>query len=382
MTTPQPSTIPTTTTTTTTEVQQSSLEQIAQLLLQKRGKLIDHINTISISTLTNNNQPITTTTTSTTSSSSSLSSTTDQTTLFKLNIELAKEKTRLSELQNLVRELEQGKGGFEITTVDVLLEERASLEETIEQRLQQRKKKRGLVSNETTTTSEEIVIENQDRLNAIILDRGIKRIQLNDFAEQMKIFRLGGISCFSVAGREEDLGLRFESTSDGFYLDRHYVILSKNLSVHRHGLPFFIPIRDIEKQFLPHNPMGFAKRVSRYLHAWCARDVANKRLSYVLSSHNIQVKCSTARDVMTISPNIIGYALPAKCGPSMESLQFIYTSLLDIVPSKAILIFSGHVVGETYNLEINITNTSTLVQPFNLVQEFQRIMEVVDWDEV
>lgn len=247
--------------------------------------------------------------------------------------EIAALEARRDALYARVLELET-KGTTRVATVNDVLRERVTLEESAAERLERRKRARGVAADENEgqqdSASSRLQLEGEDRLGSLILDLARKRAQLSELGAALAAYRLGGFSAFSVAGRPDDLGLRFDVTWGGQFEDPCYVILSRELAVHRHSVPYFVPLEDLAREFLPRDPVGFARRVSRYMCAYAGRGLARDDLARAFSGEGV-VNTSDARDVVTLS----GHRFTTRVtGIAVRSFKFVFDDLLDVAPAR------------------------------------------------
>lgn len=89
-------------------------------------------------------------------------------------------------------------------------------------------------------------------------------------------YRLAGRSTFSV-GEEGLLGVCLETATAGKFHEPYYVILRlEPLSVHKHTMPYFVPVEAIAKNHLEKSVSDFLDEVSEYVQAFVMRREALK----------------------------------------------------------------------------------------------------------
>jgi len=218
---------------------------------------------------------------------------------------------------------------YRITTVGKVVQERIRLEKIEQSKLDYIKRARG-------TDAEQLPAEREAaKRSRIHGDQALKRARVLKLHERVTSFRLAGVSCFSVGGRPNDLGLRFDATWGGHYFDeKYYVILTgTHLQIHRHSLPYFIPVDDLAKAFLPLDPGQFCRRVSRFICAFAGRRVLAEQLAKDFSGR-ASVSYSASLDIITVAGR-----LKAKGEIPVHSVQLKFDNVLDLIPSKADVCF-------------------------------------------
>ena len=163
-----------------------------------------------------------------------------------------------------------------------------------------------------------------------------KRARMTELSSTASLFRLAGVSLFSVSGRPRDVGVRFDATWGGVFVDRFYVLLSARMRVHRHSLPHFVPVSDLEAAHLPHDAPSFVRAVSRYVTALAARTVEIDKLSAALEG-TATVQASEARDVVRVSSR----RFQSKSPYAIDAFTFRYGDLLALVPNTVRAEFRG-----------------------------------------
>jgi len=84
-------------------------------------------------------------------------------------------------------------------------------------------------------------------------------------------YRLAGRSTFSV-GEEGLLGVCLETATAGKFYEPYYVILRlEPLSVHKHTMPYFVPVDEIARNHLEKSVSDFLDEVSEYVQAFVMR---------------------------------------------------------------------------------------------------------------
>jgi hypothetical protein len=227
---------------------------------------------------------------------------------------------------------------YNITTVGKVVQDRMKLDRKEKLNIDYIKRARGLpVAEEDSTAAEKRVEEKSQFSNQRkeFDQKTFKRSRLLKLGEKVKSFRLAGISCFSVGGRPNDLGLRFDPTYNGHYLDEKFycILTGKDLSIFRHSLPYFIPIEDLAKAFLPSDPSQFCRRVSRYVCAFAGRKILAEQLMRDFQG-KATVDSSVSFDVITLTGRLV-----AKKNIPVHSVQLKFDSVLELIPNKADVTF-------------------------------------------
>ncbi|CAG8595540.1 16564_t:CDS:2, partial [Dentiscutata erythropus] len=98
-----------------------------------------------------------------------------------------------------------------------------------------------------------------------------KRRECDDF---LRAYRLTGKTIFSL--KENRVGLRFETFYGGKYREPYYVILSQNeengqLGIFKHTIPHFIPLNELESDYLNKDIDKFINSLDDYLQAFVTR---------------------------------------------------------------------------------------------------------------
>jgi hypothetical protein len=214
---------------------------------------------------------------------------------------------------------------LQITTVGRVVQARVDLEKHEKRKIEYIKQARGV-------QDASVLGDHQSRANEAA---ALKRGRVLKLSERISSFRLTGISCFSVGGRPDDIGLRFDATWGGHYLDeKYYVILSgAALTVFRHSLPYFIPIEELARAFLPVDPGQFCRRVSRYVCAYAGRRVLAEQLSRDYFG-KAKLEFSESLDIITLTGR-----LRAKNDQPVHSVQLKFADVLDLIPHKADVFF-------------------------------------------
>ena len=214
---------------------------------------------------------------------------------------------------------------FRLTTVGKVVQDRVQLEKLEKEKVDYIKRARGVDESRISK-------DQQTRANE---ENALRRGRVLKLAERVISFRLAGVSCFSVGGRPNDLGLRFDATWGGHYFDeKYYVVLSgASLTVHRHSLPYFIPVEELARGFLPFDPGQFCRRVSRYVCAFAGRRVLAEQLARDFFG-KATVETSESLDVITLTGR-----LRAKGNRPVHSVQLKFESMLDLIPHKANVFF-------------------------------------------
>jgi len=214
---------------------------------------------------------------------------------------------------------------YQITTVGKVVHDRVQLEKIEREKLEYIKFARGM--------DDALVSHNQQlkKHEEVALRRG----RVLRLSERLTAFRLAGVSCFSVGGRPNDLGLRFDATWGGHYFDeKYYVVLTgSNLALHRHSLPYFIPLEELARSFLPFDPSQFCRRVSRYVCAFSGRRVLAEQLARDFFG-KATVETSESLDVITLTGH-----LKAQRNRKVHSVQLKFENVMDIIPHKANVFF-------------------------------------------
>ncbi|CAG8634910.1 6186_t:CDS:2 [Cetraspora pellucida] len=129
---------------------------------------------------------------------------------------------------------------------------------------------RDIISKENFEIPSTINFEIQEKIVQEML-RVSKRRECEEF---LRAYRLTGKTIFTL--KENRVGLRFETFYGGQYREPYYVILSQDeendqLSVFKHTIPHFIPLNELESDYLNKDLDKFVNSLHDYLQAFVTR---------------------------------------------------------------------------------------------------------------
>ena len=281
----------------------------------------------------------------------------------KNEIALIKNQVEQARLEREALLFSSSRANYKIMNVGKVIQERMKLQDVEAKRLEYIKQARGEI--ETHTISRRLEEKS-------LAEQALKRSRIIKLGEHLNSFRLAGISCFSVGGRPQDLGFRFDATYGGQYLEeKYYVILhGPTLEIHRHSLPFFVPIEELARAFLPFDPGQFCRRISRYVCAYAGRRILSDQMATDFLGR-ASVEASTCYDVIKVTGR-----LEARGGIPVHSVQLKFENLLDLIPNKADVTFlrgNGEIVAKKVILDRIPTDVSS-IRFFNYSAYIQSVL--------
>ncbi|CAG8665254.1 18592_t:CDS:2, partial [Racocetra persica] len=129
---------------------------------------------------------------------------------------------------------------------------------------------RDVISKENFEIPSIINFEIQEK----IVQEMFRASKRREYEEFLRAYRLTGKTIFSL--KENRVGLRFETFYGGKYREPYYVILSQDkengqLSVFKHTIPHFIPLNELESDYLNEDIDKFVNSLHDYLQAFVTR---------------------------------------------------------------------------------------------------------------
>jgi hypothetical protein len=191
-----------------------------------------------------------------------------------------------------------------------------TMKEEIDKLLKRREELKTKLKGEFSTVRE-IILSNLGESKSTYKQKTLRDISENavdQIPKQAKKRKLGETkSAYMIAGNtllyreDEQIALRFETFFNGKFYEHYYIFLdfdsnNERVLIHRHTIPFFIPLDDIQKKYLSTNLKLFMEKINEYLNSYTARREQVNQLAQCASpSLEVQnVKMSRAADHIVV----------------------------------------------------------------------------------